>query len=374
MEHTRTAALRVAAQSSCAEERPGEAPCPTERIAFAPIDRWAFLDLVVELRRILKLTTNDIAVLRALLSFLPVRSASGREGPVTPDTLTIIFASNAAIAKRAGGMDDRVLRHAFRRLVSAGLIARRDSATGKRFPVRQGGRIVSAYGLDLAPGLAMAPALQRRAETERDAADRVRAARAELFARRRQLLDRAQSLCATAKDWLDTLSKVLRRKLSPEDLDGLRAELSRIEEDVAPSADAHAGSLTSDKIVDEPCDSPGRDGQIYRHSESKKIDKKKKGPTLNVAWQAWSEIQSMFPIPPQTMADLRDIVCTLAEMLRIRPEALGEAAAHLGWVGVGDVLNAITERVTEIRNPTAYLLSIVRDWSESGTATEPRIS
>lgn len=374
MKHTIPAALRVAARPRRANEIPGEAPCPTDRPGFAPTDRWALLDLVAELRRSLRLTTNDIAVLRALLSFLPVRLSAGREGPVTPDTLTVVFASNAAIAQRAGGMDERVLRHAFRRLASAGLLARRDSASGKRFPIRRGGRIVSAYGLDLAPGFVLTPELLRRAQTQRDAAEIVRARRAELFARRRHLLDRARDLCAAAKAWLESLSTVLRRKLSPDDLDILSADLSRIEADMALEDDPGQTSMTVDNTVVETPETSGTDGRIYRHKESEKIDKQKKGSSPVTGWKGWPEVQSLFPSPPRTLEELREILCQLAAMLRIRPEALRRAVSRLGWVGVGDAMNAICARVTEIRNPTSYLLALVEDGRDTKTEGSPAVS
>lgn len=149
-------AQRVEAQDICAETTHGEAPCPTARITFAPFPRWDLLNIVTECRRALGLTANDIAVFRALLSFLPVREGA----PVTPQTQTVVFASNAEIAKRAAGLDERVLRHAFKRLSNAGLLVRRDSANGKRFPLRRDSRIVAAFGLNLAPAFASVPMLQ----------------------------------------------------------------------------------------------------------------------------------------------------------------------------------------------------------------------
>lgn len=358
MTHIQTAAQRVGARATRAEHLPGEVPCPTARLDFAPIDRWTLLDLATDLRKDLKLTTNDIAVLRALLSFLPVGNTTGKDRPVTSDTLTIVFASNDAIARRAGGMDERVLRHAFRRLATAGLLERRDSASGKRFPIRRGGRIVTAYGLDLAPGFFRAPAMSRRVQEQLETQETVRALRADLFARRRRLLENARSLCQTTSEWLTSLSKVLRRKLSPIDLESLSERLDRIEkhQDLAqPIPDA-----STEKTACKTPESTASDGQIYRDNESDNIDTDNPVMMLKRTWASWTALHDLFPGQPQSTSELRDRLCRLSKMLGIRPEDLGKAIGALGWVGAGDVLNRITAHADEIRSPAAYLASTVK--------------
>lgn len=360
---THAAALRVAVRDPRAEHHDGEAPCPSDQPGFAPMDRWALLDLATKLRKSLRLTTNDIAVLRALLSFLPVRTAGGKDAPVTPATLTVVFASNEALSHRAGGMDDRVLRHAFRRLAEAGLLERRDSATGKRFPVRRGGRIVAAYGLDLAPGFRNAPALSEKVRHLQEQEEAIRALRAEIFARRRALITRAQALCSDTLNWLADLTQRLRRKQSLPDLQTLTEELARIEQALGqndPSEDV-------DNPVRETRETPACDGRIYRHTESEQIDMFKPAGKLREGWSNWSELRSFFVEEPRTLSDLRDILCRLAQMLRIGQNALGEAVTKLGWVGLATVMNRLLERAGDIGNPAGYLLAMVRA-EEQGTA------
>lgn len=359
-------ASRAAAQHSCVETLNGPLARGTDGPRFAPCARWTLLDLVTEVRRDLNLTANDISVLRALLSFLPVRSQNGIEAKVTPETQTVVFASNAAISARANGLDDRVLRHAFGRLIRAGLLHRRDSANGKRFPMKRGGKIVAAFGLDLAPAFASCPMLRDLALRNRAEAEQIRTLRSLLQARRRALLDRIDNLCDTVRDWLLALPGLLRRKLDRDTLDNLTQTFDTVER----------------ALLDVPMDKPASanpeaegqtatDGRIYRHTECEKIESDKTAPPqiatsatqttsagatrpVAEAWKDCPELASYFPNPPRTETELRDILCRCASMLRISPDTLGRAVARLGWTATLPLFETLAKKALHLRNPDAY--------------------
>ena len=178
----------------------------------------------------LELSTSDILVLDTLLSFLPCRDRkTGADRPITPDMMLVVYASNASLCERANGMDERVLRRHISRLVGAGLLARRDSATGKRFPLRKGGRVTSAYGLDLSPLLYCNVDLQARADQLAADAEDARTARAEALSIRAELLKSPAHLCDEARYFVERAKTILRRKtLTLKDIREILARLARL--------------------------------------------------------------------------------------------------------------------------------------------------
>lgn len=136
----------------------------------SPVDKWSLLRELTTARAAFNVSDRDLAVLNALLSFYPEQQLAS-DGPL------IVFPSNAALCARAHGMAESTLRRHIAALISAGLIARRDSPNGKRYPVRRTG---SAFGFDLRPLLLRAVSIAEAAKTAlRDAEDQ-RAARASL--------------------------------------------------------------------------------------------------------------------------------------------------------------------------------------------------
>ena len=101
---------------------------------------YELLGPVRALRKELGLTSNDITVLTALISFLP-RDRHTTNGE-TPPKLTVVFPSNASLSERANGVDERTLRRCLGRLDAAGLIDRKNSAKANASP----------YGMEASSG------------------------------------------------------------------------------------------------------------------------------------------------------------------------------------------------------------------------------
>lgn len=187
------------------------------------------------LRRDLGMSRSDLAVITSLLSFLPCFDR-GQERPIAPDLLLTIFASNAALCDRAGGIDDRTVRRSLSRLEERAWIIRRDSANGKRFARKSKGKIVAAFGIDITPLLCQAHELIERAETKAQAEDEKRGLIAEAKAIRIACLERLAD--RPAPPFLNDLSKVLRRNLSLPEIKMILAEL-----------DALYAEMTSTQII-----------------------------------------------------------------------------------------------------------------------------
>lgn len=365
MTNTTATAPCAAARFPRAETQPGEAPCPAERIEFAPFPRWQLLDMVAEGRRALGLTANDIAVLRALLSFLPVKE----QAPVTPRVQTVVFASNAEIAKRAAGLDERVLRRAFERLSRAGLLLRRDSANGKRFPLRRGGRIIAAFGLDLAPAFASVPLLADLVSEQRAEAEALRSLRAMLQARRRALMEGLQHLPATIHDWLTHLTRIFRRKLAMEDLQSIASRFDEIEKQLP--ADKQLPEENS--VLPAPirtAEMPAGDGQNVRHKESlkKDIDSRK----TRICIDECTELRSLLPHPPQTLNEAKEALKTCAAFLGLRTQIVANALTRLGWQRTFEALDHMARNGLQIRTPNEYFARLVAERTAStGACFEP---
>ena len=147
MKHITSTALAAGAQESCAKSAEHTLPgmgSITLQPAFRPVSRRDVMSAVNTCARDLGLRQGAVVVLDALLSCLPCQGADGREMPVNPATLLTVYASNETLCFRAKGLTDRQLRRHLDTLETAGLIRRRDSANGKRFPVMQHGKPIGA--------------------------------------------------------------------------------------------------------------------------------------------------------------------------------------------------------------------------------------
>ena len=134
--------------------------------------KWKTFRAIAECKDALGVTDRTLAVLNALLTFLP-------ETALAPGHL-VVFPSNKALALRAHGMTETTLRRHLAALVNAGIVVRRDSPNGKRYARRDDkGEVETAFGFDLAPVLA------RAGEFERMAGEAAAARRVALMARER---------------------------------------------------------------------------------------------------------------------------------------------------------------------------------------------
>jgi replication initiation protein RepC len=119
------------------------------------VDKWKLYRALCEARLRLGLTDRALSLLNALLTFHPGNTLAADQG-------LVVFPSNAQLSARAHGMAEQTIRRHLAALVDAGLIARKDSANGKRFARRDAeGSIDDAFGFSLAPLLARAEEIER---------------------------------------------------------------------------------------------------------------------------------------------------------------------------------------------------------------------
>ncbi|MGZ2385979.1 replication initiation protein RepC [Rhizobium brockwellii] len=115
--------------------------------------KWKVFRDASEARDLLGLQDRSLAVLDALVSFHP-------DDELRQDAQLVVFPSNAQLTLRAHGIAGATLRRHLALLVETGLIVRKDSPNGKRYPRKdKSGAIDSAFGFDLSPLLMRADEL-----------------------------------------------------------------------------------------------------------------------------------------------------------------------------------------------------------------------
>jgi len=354
-------------------------PCPNPYELLGPVRI---------LRKDLGLTTNDLAVLTALISYLPrERRDAARSNDIE---LTVVFPSNASLSERANGIDERTLRRSLGRLAAANLVERKNSANGKRFPLRYGGVIRDAFGIDLKPLIQRYDALAARASKLAEEHERLRSLKAEALALRASLLQ-DESIDEAELSTLAMVRNILRRATLTADavlrIIGRLRELGAGDQASYGERLGSAGCLESTQAEahDKPqqdhrsSELPARNGQNVRHIESIKKEFKKiprlsastsdskpaSAPTMNkdpakMAWEDFTHVASFFPEAPRTGEALTRVLFDLGRMLRIHQENLMRGLQKAGAGKLLLVLDYLLGRADAVRQPEAYFETILR--------------
>ncbi|MFW7355983.1 plasmid replication protein RepC [Ochrobactrum soli] len=135
--------MRVFAQISDRQEQPKQG---------RGVNRWALYKQLCVAKAEFGLNDRCLAVLSSLLSFLPDDELHEKSG-------LVVFPSNRQLSLRAHGMPESTLRRHLASLIEAGIIARKDSPTRKRYAHKD-----REGGVELAFGFSFAPLLDRVSE------------------------------------------------------------------------------------------------------------------------------------------------------------------------------------------------------------------
>lgn len=368
MEEIRGSAVSAEAQSICANPQ-GTAFAGLGTIAqqpyFKAVRRRDLMAAVNTLARDLGLRASGVMVLDALLSCLPCKEPkTGAELPITPLTLLTVYAANETLCFRAKGITERQLRRHLERFEEIGLLARRDSANGKRFPVQRGGKTIGAFGLDLSPLLARSEELLTRAEAKRREIDELKGLKACIHKLRARCL--ALDLDEAAVTFVEGLRNSLRRvgltRLeATRMLDDLTALLNRHE---APVSRQSARVPDQSQPTTETAEQTGTDGQNDRHKEPENSDTKKiTAPTVAEVWTDLGTLSMFYPEAPRTTHALRTLLHDFAAMLRIGTETLADALRSHGIIPTLRSLDQLAAKAHEIDQPDGYLRAMLQGTS-----------
>lgn len=361
-----------------------------ERSSIAYPSIYELVDPVRALRKKLGLTTNDVATLTALVSFLP-RDRSGSH-TISPAGMSIVFPSNASLSERANAMEERTLRRCLGRLEAVGLILRKNSANGKRFPLRYDGTIKDAFGIDLRPLIENHDALLAEATQLAGDNERLRSLKAEAFALHASLVQDSQ-MKAPALAQLGMIRNILRRtttttetvleiiaslrKLganSPESY-GEKCIVAANVETTREYHESHRKENTS------PAELSGCNGQTVRQIESfnkesikitqhfpkKGYHQKYSNPLFNrdpstMSWKDFTHIASLFPEAPHGPYALKNIILDVGKLLRISHDNLMHGLQNTSSGKILLLLNHIIGMTGTIRSPSAYFKKVL--WTQ----------
>lgn len=150
---------RKRARRNEAERSPATNPTSTPRTTWIPLEnKRQLLDVLALVRTSYGLDPATVQLLRVLAGFV-------KETNLAEARSLVIYASNKSISLRMNGISEATIKRQIVRLVRAGLLVRKSSPNGKRYPVHDDtGKLIAAFGLNLEPLLAAAPEIIRRHE------------------------------------------------------------------------------------------------------------------------------------------------------------------------------------------------------------------
>lgn len=340
---------------------------------------YELLTPVKTLRRELGLTPNDLAVLTALISFLP-RDKSGRQQAVAP-SITIVFPSNESLSERANGIDERTIRRCITRLENAGLVSRKASANGKRFPLRFGGVIKDAFGFDLLPLAKQFAALTVRAKALTDARRDLGSLKAQAMSLRVKAAKRTDLSEAEVAQLAIARNALRRATIGADQLSDMITALQALVDRKANKIRVLVDVTGDTEPVHQDSEShqtTAKNGQFVRHIESQKRDSLEDGNgkredntairsrkgfehqrTEPILWNDYAQLASFFPDPPISADGFMRRLSDIGSMLRIRYESLMQALRHAGPEKVLRTLDYLLAKADSVQKPESYFAKVV---------------
>ncbi|OCX60545.1 hypothetical protein BFP70_17400 [Thioclava sp. SK-1] len=305
-------------------------------------DKWSLVDDLTLAAADFGISHRTIAVLRAMLTFVP-----DRDLPALPGRC-IVFASNDTLATRLGGMPESTLRRHLGALVHAGIVSRFDSPNRKRYAKRLGAGIACAFGFDLAPLARQAEQIQAAARQAQHRAQEHALLRSQIQVARQSLF--AHLIAAnidpdgphSLTPLLSRARLLLRRKDNAEELKLLLSEFS----ETLNTFEMNVNDIENER---------------HQHKEininSDKANPAIQTPTDSVTQSVaqFDEYHRMFPQGATSWAELSQQAQTLVPMMGIDPPVYDEAKRHMGPQIAPIAILCLLERFDTIKNPGGYL-------------------
>lgn len=353
MNHTSTT-VRVGAQKVCALPFAGMGAIAAQPF-FKPITRRALLAAVNTAAKDLGLRSSNLVVLDALLSFLACRDPRTKsERPITPLTLLTVYASNDRLCQRAKGLTDRQLRRHFDKMESLGLITRRDSNNGKRFPIKEGGRVIGAYGIDLSPLLSRAEEiveLARKREAEQQELRGLKARIGKLL-----VPCGALPLPDHVKERLANVRNILRRaSTTVVEIRSLLTWMQGLIDTSKREAEIEHSREAAPCQRSNPIKMTATAGRNVRHIEPHKSETKKIPAAKIKNWSDLRSVSAFFPEEPESQEASVSIIWSLGQMLGISKVTLADGLREIGIFEMLCRLDSIAQKSAEIVSPDRYL-------------------
>ena len=345
-----------------------------------PVDKWKVFRDVCEARALIGVQDRALAVLDALLTFLPMAELDG-ERPL------VVFPSNAQLSVRAHGIAGTTLRRHLAALVDAGLVIRRDSPNGKRYARKdRAGEIEQAFGFDLTPLHARAGELAMLAQEVAEERARFRRIREELTICRRdvrKLLSAAMEEGADG-DWTaieDTYVSLcgrIPRTPSVSQLVGILDDMGLLRDEILNILDAqdnfkktdandvhfgrHIQNSNPESIHElEPRSEKEQGAKPEQDERPKHETISIKNFPLGMVLRACPEM-AMYG-PEGAIGSWREMMAAavvVRSMLGVSPSAYQSACETMGPENAATAIACILERAGHINSPGGYLRDLTR--------------
>ncbi|WP_084094421.1 plasmid replication protein RepC [Brucella cytisi] len=350
------------------------------------VNRWVNYKQLCVAKSAFGLNDRCLAVLSSLLSFLPQDDMTEKNG-------LVVFPSNRQLSLRAHGMPESTLRRHLASLVEAGIIARKDSPTRKRYAHKdKEGGVALAFGFSFAPFLARASEIaeiaekiladQRALKRIRDEVSVVRRDIASAFSENSDasghLCEVLDALFIRFREVVDTIP----RRASLGELQAIKANLEAIDDEMSIT-------LKNMEIAPEVSGSVAQYERQYIESlpeslfESQNIKMNNLKPLSSDATVSEGvERERCVPVPPplsldqvlRTCPDIReyganrisswrelhDASRLVSGFLGISSSAYQEAVAFMGAQCASTVIAWILQKVASINSPGGYLRSLTQ--------------
>jgi replication initiation protein RepC len=340
--------------------------------------KWKVFRDASEARAVLGIQDRALAVLDALLTFLP-------GDDLKPDGQLVVFPSNAQLSIRAHGIAGTTLRRHLAALVEAGLIIRRDSPNGKRYAHKdRSGEIETAFGFDLSPLLVRAGELAEMAQQVAEDRARLRRARERLTICRRDVrkLISAAMEEGAAGDWpaiealyIELVSRIPRTP-SIESLDAILDEMQMLLDEIVIRLEIQQNSANIDAndVQFGPHIQNSKPESIY---ELEPRSRKEQGAKPVEEPRRLADPPKSFPFglvlracpeialygPGGTVGGWRDLMSAavvVRSMLGVSPSAYQEACEIMGPENAATAIACILERAGHINSAGGYLRDLTR--------------
>jgi replication initiation protein RepC len=338
-------------------------------------DKWQVYRWLCEGKEIIGVGDRSLAVLNALLSFLPDNELSAENG-------LVVFPSNVQLSMRAHGMANATLRRHLSALLECGLITRKDSPNGKRYSRKgRGGEVTDAFGFSLAPLLARAEELQQAAESVRAALRALKLVRERITLHRRDIAKLIEVAVAeeVPGDWaaiwkrFRAIVEAIPRQAVLATLEPVLSDLAALHDEVAILLEKHvnAENLSANESQN---DLQQQNSKPDSPSDFEPRFGKNQGPKLELVKAKAEDATRAYPLglvmkgcpeiadyAASGISNWRDLMVTAAQVrgyLGISPSAYEDALDFFGQENTAIVIACILQRAQNINSAGGYLRAL----------------
>lgn len=349
------------------------------------VNRWSLYKQLCVAKAEFGLNDRCLAVLSSLLSFLP-------DDEMYEKSALVVFPSNRQLSLRAHGMPESTLRRHLASLIEAGIIARKDSPTRKRYAHkdREGG-VELAFGFSFAPLLNRAPEIaviadkiladQKALKRLRDEVSVMRRDMAAVFADKAEetgeLSERVEALFVRFRAIVDAIP----RRASLDELFAIRLNFETIRGELAialqtieivPEMSGSGAQFERQHIESLP-------ESLFESQNSKKIDLNAPSAetpvsvmpeetsdeltpsiSLDQVLRSCPDIREYGANGIGTWRELLDASRIVSGFLGISQSAYQEAIRFMGPEITSTAIAWILQKLSTINSPGAYLRSLTQ--------------